>query len=309
MKLEENKYLKDIIQQIKESLSADIAIYLFGHRTRSFFIEGINGNNDIGDYYFDLLIVSETDIREPILGVQAMINKRSSVSVLLLSFTREQIQKQLDRNNPFFHRVLQGKEFLLYMGKEFVDWHFHENVGILTEKEKDEARTMWYQRENNASGFYNGGKAIEDSEEVVIKVLLFNQALEQACLGILEFFYGYIPYQHNLNHLYNLCSSLWYFPNDIFPRATDEEKRLFNEFVRVAKNVRYKGLSYIDWDEAYRYQARCERFLEECGKLVRATFAIGKKKVVDLDQRLFLSVHRVSPYQSDQSDHVTETRA
>ena len=84
--------------------------------------------------------------------------------------------------------------------------------------------------------------------------------------------YGYTPYQYNLNHLYNLCCSFWYFPHDIFPRFTEEDKRLFKEFVHVVKNVRYKRLSYFDWGEAYRYDARCERFLNECIKLVRGTF-------------------------------------
>lgn len=86
---------------------------------------------------------------------------------------------------------------------------------------------------------------------------------------MLEFFYGYRPYQHNLNHLYSLCCSFWHFPNDIFSRSTVEEKGLFKEFVDVVKDVRYAGLSYFDWDDAYRYETQCERFLEECSKLVR----------------------------------------
>jgi len=273
-KLDDNSYLKDAVEQLKLSISEPIAIYLFGHRARSFFIEGINEHETIGicDYYFDLLVVSEKDIREQLSNLQPLINGRLGTSLFLLSFTQGQIQKQLDKNSPFFHRVLCGDETLLHAGLEVNSWHFHEDNGVRTKQEIESARTSWYQRKDNASGFFHGGKAIDNSEEVVIKVLLYNQAMEQACLGLLEFFYGYTPYQHNLNHLYNLCCSFWYFPNDIFPRATEEDKRLFKEFVHVVKNVRYEGLSYIDWDEAYRYEARCERFLDECIKLVRGTF-------------------------------------
>src|SRR5690606_25339954 len=238
-------------------------------------IEGINERETTGicDYYFDLLIVSETDIREQLSSIQPFINERIGISLFLLSFTKVQIQKELDKNSPFFHQVLCENEALLHSGLEVSDWHFHESKGMRTKQEVETARTKWYQRKDNANGFLHGGNAIDNSEEVVIKVLLYNQAMEQACLGLLEFFYGYTPYQHNLHHLYNLCCSFWYFPNDIFPRATEEDKRLFNEFVHVVKNVRYKGLSYIDWDEAYRYEARCERFLEECIKLVQGTFS------------------------------------
>src|SRR5690606_21223526 len=63
-KLDDNACLKDAVEQLKLSISEPIAVYLFGHRARSFFIEGINERETIGicDYYFDLLIVSETDI-------------------------------------------------------------------------------------------------------------------------------------------------------------------------------------------------------------------------------------------------------
>ena len=269
-----DKKLELIITRLKNTIDIQ-GIYLVGQRTRSFVINGINkpSNTDIYDYYFDLLIVSENDIRETIGNIQTSINKELKVSVLFLSFTRDQIQKQLDRNSPFFHRSLQYVSPLHILESNLLNWHFHENNGVRTKQEIESARTSWYQRKDNASGFFHGGKAIDHSEEVVIKVLLYNQAMEQACLGLLEFFYGYTPYQHNLNHLYNLCCSFWYFPNDIFPRATEEDKRLFKEFVHVVKNVRYEGLSYIDWDEAYRYEARCERFLDECIKLVRGTFS------------------------------------
>ncbi|UZJ63717.1 hypothetical protein OKW96_14895 [Sphingobacterium sp. KU25419] len=102
-----------------------------------------------------------------------------------------------------------------------------------------------------------------------MKVLLYNQAIEQACLGLLEYYLGYKPYQYNLMHLYDLCCSFWSFPNDIFPRSTIEEIDLFNNLVNTVKDIRYKGNTDMDWDEVYRYEARCERFIEECGKLVR----------------------------------------
>lgn len=283
MKPDDNKLLKKAVEQLKESIKEPVTIYLFGHRARSFFIEGINDTETTGihDDHFDLLVVSEADVRAQIMCLQGVLNKRLGISLLLLSFTKDDIQKQLDKNNPYFHRVLQKKDGLLYMGLEIKDWCFHENNGVRTEEELKKDMMKWYKRETNASGFFNGGKAIEASEEVAVKVLLYNQAMEQASLGLLEYFYGYTPYQRNLHHLCNLCCSFWYFPNDIFPRFTEEDKRLFNEFVHVPKDVLYKGLSYIDWDEAFRYEAQCERFLEECSRLVRETFLKNSEPLQD----------------------------
>ncbi|WAC41050.1 HEPN domain-containing protein [Pedobacter sp. SL55] len=269
MQLADDK-LKEIVNCLKENIDIK-GIYLFGRRTRSFFIEGINAQENKGscDYFFDLLIVSERDIREQIRNIQATINQEREVFVLLLSFTQVQIQKQLDKNSPFFHQALQYFEPLHYAENHLLNWEFHERNGCRNADEMDEARSKWYQRENNARGFYNGGKAIQDCEEVEIKVFLYNQAIEQACLGLLEYFYGYAPYQYNLKHLFSLCASLWQFPNDIFPRSTEEEKSLFDEFAQTVKDTRYQGWSMVGWDEAYRYDTRCECFLEQCSRLVR----------------------------------------
>lgn len=274
--INDNVSLNNVVEQLKESLSVPISIYLFGQRSRSFYRTGIN-KGEIGlisDNSFDLLIVSETDIREPLSNLQLLLNDHLEVSVFFLSFTQEQIQKQLDKNCPLFHRVLCGAENLLHAGLDNNFWHFHENKGVRTGQEIESAKTSWYNRKENASGFLNGGVAIDNSEEVGIKVLLYNQAMEQICLGMLKFFFGFTPYQYNLNHLYNLCCSFWDFPNDIYPRSTVEEKRLFKELVDVVKNVRYKGSTNLDWDEAYRYEARCKRFLEECHQLVKETYTI-----------------------------------
>lgn len=264
--------LESVLNHIQSRVDVNICVFLFGSRARCFEIQGINtkeGNQDITDHYYDLLIVSESDIREQVGNIQAAINQERGISVLLLSFTREQIQKQLNKNSPFFHQALQYSEPPFCTENYSPGLIFHENNGVRTEDEMNEAKRSWYQRENNASGFYNGGRAIDNSEEVSIKILLYNQAIEQACLGLLEFFYGYKPYQYNIRHLYSLCSSFWAFPNDIFPRSTEEEKLLFDEFAQTVKDTRYQGWSMVGWDEAYRYDRRCERFLKECSNLVR----------------------------------------
>lgn len=264
--------LESVLNHIQSRVDVNISIFLFGTRARRFEIQGINakeGNQDITDHYYDLLIVSESDIREQVGNIQAAINQERGISVLLLSFTREQIQKQLNKNRPFFHQALQYVEPLFCTENYSLDLTFHENNGVRSDQEQNKAQMKWYDREDNASGFYNGGRAIDNSEEVSIKILLYNQAIEQACLGLLEFFYGYKPYQYNIRHLYSLCSSFWAFPNDIFPRSTEEEKLLFDEFAQTVKDTRYQGWSMVGWDEAYRYDRRCERFLKECSNLVR----------------------------------------
>lgn len=264
---EETINLNNQVEQLVKLLPTDISIYLFGYRARLFKMDSLYDNTCKGIYNYDFLIVCRNDIRELVTNTQATLNESSDISLLLLSHQVDNIQKKLDENNPFFHRVLQNT--LPVFDTLKINWLFHEDKGLLTSDVEEIVKSNWYEREDNASGFFNGGKAIDNSEEVSIKVLLFNQAIEQACLGLLEYFLGYTPRQYNLNHLYSLCSSFWSFPTDVFPQSTKEERKIFKDLVKTVKDTRYKGWSSVGWDEAYRYQDRCERFLEECSKLVR----------------------------------------
>src|SRR5690606_33931834 len=111
--------LESVLNHIQSRVDVNICVFLFGSRARRFEIQGINtkeGNQDITDHYYDLLIVSESDIREQVGNIQAAINQEPGISVLLLSFTQEQIQKQLNKNSPFFHQALQYSEPLFRAG-------------------------------------------------------------------------------------------------------------------------------------------------------------------------------------------------
>lgn len=258
-----------VVATLKERLPAAVEVYKFGYRVRSFVLEGIQDCIENKVSHFDLLIVSETDIREHVNNVQSAINQDSEITVLLLSYTRDQVQKELDKNSPFFHRTLLGEKALLYAGTEPFAWSCHEQMGDRTVEEEQRAKLEWYRRGNSANGFLNGAIAVDMSEQVGVKITMINLAIEQACLGMLAYHLGYKPYQQNLSHLYNLCCSFWYFPNDVFPRSTEEEVGLLRDLSNVVKEVRYKGDADIDFDEAYRYEDRCECFLEGCGMLVK----------------------------------------
>lgn len=100
--------LESVLNHIQYRVDVNIRVFLFGCRARHFEIQGINakeGNQDITAHYYDLLIVSESDIREQVGNIQASINQATGVSVLLLSFTQEQIQEQLNKTVHSFIRL------------------------------------------------------------------------------------------------------------------------------------------------------------------------------------------------------------
>lgn len=147
------------------------------------------------------------------------------------------MKSNLTINNPYFHHILTQKNHYFIKEWRQLIGVFTKIKGISSEETIKKRLINWYNRKNNANGFFNGGKAIENSEEVIIKVLLFNKALKQALLGLLEYHFDYTPYQQNLNYLYNLVCNIWYFPIEIFPTFNKEDKRIFNEFTQIQQNV------------------------------------------------------------------------
>lgn len=132
-----------------------------------------------------------------------------------------------------------------------------------------EALSRYWDREANANGFFNGGHAIDCLEESGVKVLLYNQSIQQICLGFLEYYFGYIPYSYSFKNIYTLCSSFWPFLSDVFPRSSAEEISLFEHLCNVVKDTLYRGQFEIGREEMIRYDSRCKRIVDTCSDLVR----------------------------------------
>lgn len=273
-KLDNHPDLRSAIQDLVEKFKEPVAIYMFGHRIRSFSIDGVNklGASEVRNHHFDLLVISKTDVRTKLNKLQALINERLGISVFIISYTKAQAQKELDMNSPFFHQVLSDKEKLLHAGIDVGNWFFHEKNGKRTNEKIEWSRQEWIIRIFNAESFERVGRELYDPKDTNAKVVLYNHALEQICFGMLEFFYEYAPYQYDLNHLYSLCSAFWSFPNELFPRASEEEKKEFDKFFDLLEFFRYKWEPRFDTSEADRYEELCRQFDVRSTELVRASF-------------------------------------
>src|SRR5690606_21289516 len=140
--------------------------------------------------------------------------------------------------------------------------------GTMSEEQKTNCKKNWYRCRQNSQTFFNAASSLENTEEVHIKVLLYKQAIGQSCLGLLAYFFDFKPYSLDMKFLYALCSSFWQFPNDIFPNSSLEEIKLFNNLANSTTEERFMGCTDLDWEEAYRYEARTALFLAKCAELI-----------------------------------------
>jgi HEPN domain-containing protein len=259
--------LEKALTYLNETVAGMLVVYLFGHRQNTLSMDSLMEKSARQQEFYDLLIVTKTDCRDAVNQAQVRLNQEGSTVFLLLAFTQQQVQQALDSNTLFFHQIIQRNQTLL--NSDTATWRLHENRGIRTEKEESAAIHSRYTRWFNADSFLRVTYALDGYEDAPVKISLYNQALEQACLGLLEYRWGYKPYKHSLKHLYALCCSLWYFPHVVFPLNVSEWEELLKDWSDMVSTLRYRPKQLqLDAQKVYYYENCCNTFLDEFNKAI-----------------------------------------
>lgn len=263
--------MKPMLAYLDQEIPEEKYLQIFGSRNRTFEIRGVNFSNTQETTVarnLDILLITDQTLRDRIVKLIKDIKERFQVNTLILNYTTSEIQQLLDENNRLFHKILyeltptdRSTNFLSKL-------YIHPKKGMITEEQKSICLKNWYSRRQSCRTFFNAGRSLENTEEVHIKILLYKEAIGQSCLGLLEYFFDFTPYNLNMKFLYELCSSFWQFPNDIFPRSSQEEMKLFDNLAGATTEERLIGCTDQDWEEAYRYEARTMLFLEKCMELI-----------------------------------------
>jgi len=90
---------------------------------------------------------------------------------------------------------------------------------------------------------------------------MMHQAIEQACIGLIRIFIGYRSDMHNLDRLIKLTLCFSQEPSAMFPRETDEEKRLFGLFYKCYSEARYKTELQVTKEDAQTLHKLCVDFV------------------------------------------------
>ncbi|WP_185212019.1 hypothetical protein [Sphingobacterium mizutaii] len=257
-------YLDQEIQQVKY-------IQVFGARSRTLEMQGINfqGVQETSlARNLDILLITVQPIRDQIEQLTRDVQERFEFKILILNYSTSEIQQLLDANSPLIHKILFGLNPTNKNNKFLSQLYIHPKKGTMSEEQKTNCKKNWYRCRQNSQTFFNAASSLENTEEVHIKILLYKQALGQSCLGLLSYFFDFMPYSLEMKFLYGLCSSFWQFPGDIFPRSSPEEMKIFDNLANSTTEDRLMGCTDQDWEEAYRYEARTALFLEKCRELI-----------------------------------------
>ena len=263
--------MKPMLAYLDQEIPEEKYLQIFGSRNRTFEIRGVNfseAQEIMVAKNLDILLITDQTLRDRIDQLIKDIKERFEMNLLILNYTTSEIQQLLDSNNPLIHKILYNlpptDKSTNFLSKLYI----HPKKGTISEENKSLCLKNWYSRRQSCRTFFNAGRNLENTEEVHIKILLYKEAIGQSCLGLLEYFFDFRPYNLNMKFLYELCSSFWQFPNDIFPRSSPEEMKLFDNLAGATTEERLIGCTDQDWEEAYRYEARTTLFLEKCMELI-----------------------------------------
>ncbi len=263
--------INPVLEYLDQEIQQDKYIQIFGARSRTFAMQGINfqGLQETSlSRNLDILLITDQPIRDRIEQLTRDIKERFQIKILILNYSTSEIQQLLDTNSPLIHKILFGLNPTNKNNKLFSQLYIHPKKGTMSEAQKTSCKKNWYRCRQNFQTFFNAANSLENSEEVHIKILLYQQAIGQSCLGLFAYFFDFIPYNLDMKFLYELCSSLWQFPNNIFPRSSQEEIKLFDNLANSNTEERLMGCTDQDWEEVYRYEARTAQFLQKCTELI-----------------------------------------
>ncbi|WP_293930425.1 HEPN domain-containing protein [Sphingobacterium sp. UBA6645] len=253
-----------IVQQISEKIQGVLQIFRFGYRkSKNEIIYNVlhPGSSELIQH-LDLLVVTESDQKKHVFSLMASLNQDPKLSIQLLNFSKNQIQHGLSKNHKFFHRILMDQLNLLFGSS--IAWQFHGNVGERSPEEMAAKKLILKNRIKNAQAFFSAGKFLKGASRFTVKLALFNQCLEQCCLGLLSSTLDIVPYSSKLNQLFLLSDSFWEFPREIFPRTSQEELQSFQQLVEAPSVLKFRSVHTNPDIWIHFLEEKCERFLEEC---------------------------------------------
>jgi hypothetical protein len=93
-------------------------------------------------------------------------------------------------------------------------------------------------------------------------------AMENMALALIDTFLGYRPVHFHLGYLFDICNLFCPLVQEIFPRNTEEEIKLFELLSKHISKLRSANLGAIDFLHTELLQRRCRLFQEKASVLI-----------------------------------------
>ena len=244
---EKREELVKLTQQLSGFRKVEMVI-LFGSYARGNWVEDTYVENDtIYEYRsdYDLLVVLRHEDHRLKFRIEDQIKTalietgEVSTPVNMIFHAIKHLNRSLTLGNYFFKDIKEEGIMLYNSGNV----KLAEPKKLSPKEYQQKAQAYFDQWYESANGFLKMYSAALNEQELNIAAFQLHQAVERYYTTILLVYTDYRPKVHNLEALeikVMICDKRF----DVFPKATDEEKRLFELLKSAYIDARYKMNEY-----------------------------------------------------------------
>lgn len=270
MNTTENRALELISSIIVERISTS-AIYCFGERKQKQAFENPFKKTPVVEkkniHFYLLVLVNEYIVNSEAEITDFVETKTKGLYTITLVMHKAVSLRHLTPHKQHFFNEIMTKSYKVYEHETVPpNIAFDEPPKLQT----DYMRYYWNNRNNIAETFLDSERQIDGMNTERIQEVMMRMAVEQICLGLINIFLGYHPNQCSLGHLFDLCELFTPLTSEIFPRTTDEDKKLFRLLKINPSALRWIGLKTNSFLSTELLEKRCSLFHEKASALAEA---------------------------------------
>jgi HEPN domain-containing protein len=228
------------------------------------------GDISVSDTHYFLLMIT-TDITRIEHEVQDYVNGLFETgTITIVVHGMETVTNAIAQGSRFFTAVCRdGMQLYSASGLRLnIDYPDLNPATTFTKAQKH-----YFHRFGMAWGFMESASHSYDNGFYSNCMFELHQSIEQACIAVIRVYMAYRSDMHNLSRLLNLCKCFSDGLIELFPRRTEEDKRLFQLLVKSYSDTRYKDdYKIVDLD-ADELCIRVREFLELIKKLCKQRIA------------------------------------
>ena len=270
MKAIDNTGLQILSNIIIESISTS-GIYCFGEKKRiqavqNPFQESASKQEEHTHFY--LLVFTNENKTNAAADISDIIKTKTEgrFTVTLLLHKATSVRYLTPHKLYFFYEVLTKSQTV------FEHVNVPPNIAFEEVPKRKAAyiRSYWKNRNSVAKSFLESENQIEGFDTELIQESMLNIAVEQICLGLIDVFLGYQPNHFSLAFLFDICEIFTSLTSEIFPRTTEEDKKLFDLLKMHPSSLRWANLKTSSFLNTELLEKRCNLFYERACSLVES---------------------------------------
>ncbi|WP_413999144.1 hypothetical protein ACMDB5_00810 [Flavobacterium sp. W1B] len=270
MKAIDNSGLQTVSNIIVESISTS-GIYCFGEKKQIQAIQNPfqESNSKHKEHtHFYLLVFTNEIIINAVADISDVIKTKTEgrYTVTLLMHKATSVRYLTPHKLYFFYEVLTKSQTVY----EHVNVPPNIAFDGIPKRKLDSIRSHWKNRNIVATTFLESENQIDGNNTELIQESMLHIAVEETCLGLIDVFLGYQPNHFSLGYLFDICEIFTSLTSEIFPRKTEEDKKLFDLLKMHPSSLRWANLKTSSFLHTELLEKRCNLFCERAYELVNA---------------------------------------